>query len=128
FDGVGKWTFGDDERLQLAVDVPERLLVEASAHLAGVDQFIALVQAEHQRAEVVALPVREAADDEFLFGGGLDLQPAMAAAAFVPAIAALRQDPFEPVLASGFEHGIAIGEEMVGVADAIGGLENLFQK
>ncbi len=72
-----------DERLKFAINLLERLLVESGSHLPDMHQLFAVVTSQHQRAEVVALAVRESADDEVVRGVDLDLQPVAAAAAFV---------------------------------------------
>src|SRR5438270_3622787 len=105
----GPWRLGSGaegvrlcgERLQLVVELVERLVREAGPDLAGVDEpAVAVVVADQQGAGVAAaLPfaVEPAADDELLPVAVLDLEPRAAAAPrLVLGLEALGHHAFEP--------------------------------
>ena len=112
----------------LRVDFFERLLVESGAHLPGVRQLFAIVKPQHQRAEVIALAVRESADDESSGRYHFDLDPIAAAPSFVFASARFGHDAFQPVGARGFEHRVAIHGEEIGNVNAFGGSHDFRQQ
>ena len=126
--GSGERAFLGDERFDFGVNVFERFLVESRAHLSGVRQLFAVIKPEHQRAEVVALAVRESADDEIVRRYHFDLHPIAAAASFVFAAARFGHDAFQAVGARGFEHRIAIHGEEVGNMNALGWRDNFRQQ
>ena len=74
--------------------------------MADVNEVLALVDAEHERAEVLTAAARlgEPADHRLLPAVRLDLEPCMAAGAFaVNALGVLGDDPFEALFLGGFE-------------------------
>ena len=87
-----------------------------------------IIQAQHQRTEVIALAVRETSDDEFLAGLDFDFVPVLSAASFVLAGAAFGQDTFEAVGSCGFEHRGAVGDEVIRKPDVIGGSQDFFEQ
>src|SRR5215210_563785 len=72
-------------------ELAQRRAREARAHLAGVAEAVAVEVADEQRAEIGARPARrgEAADDELLRAGALELQPVPRAGGDVRRAAAL---------------------------------------
>src|ERR1041384_8338837 len=97
---------------QSLAQVPQHLPCETGADFSGVDQTPAvwLVMSHEQRTEPDARPlgVGEAADDELLPPGTLDLQPRMAPPANVWRIQFLGDDPFLLMPAGVFEKGYAL--------------------
>ena len=86
------------ERLQAREDLLERLLIEARARLAHVNEAsLLVVQAKDKRAEIfaAALRVGVASDDTFLALRDFDLKPMGRALFFVSAAALLGDDAFQ---------------------------------
>src|ERR1700680_2298170 len=102
------------------MDFFERLLVESGPDLADVHQSAVFITAENERAEVIAVAVREAADNEVPGRDHFDLEPVAGSPAFVFAIAALADDAFQSMSASRFEHGVAISDKGIGKTDSVG--------
>src|SRR5215468_4706789 len=95
----------------------QRLPVEAGADLAGVGELVTgIVVAEQQGAEPGAGPPRvgEAADDEFLAGFALELQPVLGPAGAVGRIGALGDDTLPAALARLPEIRLAVGVLVLG--------------
>src|SRR6185295_18968224 len=98
------------QRLQPVPHLPQRRLVESRADLAHVDEAIALVDAQVQRAEPAAraLRVGPAAHDELLAQVALDLEPLARAATRVAALGALGDDTLQPLLGRRLVEGLAL--------------------
>src|SRR5215470_3708249 len=75
----------DLELVQPSTKLQQQFRVEARADFAGEDEIIPIKVAYQQRAETdtAALRIRESADDEFLSGLALHLQPMRRAAVLV---------------------------------------------
>src|SRR6266851_5463258 len=106
------------ERLQASKDFFERLLIEAGAHLADVNEApLLVVQAEHERTEIFAAALRIgiASDDALLTLRDFDFEPIARALFFVSAAALLGNDAFQSALFCRFEKiktlfGIVVGK------------------
>src|SRR5262245_10410668 len=109
-----------NQGIDFGPDFGQRLGVEAAAAMADVNQVVALVHAQHQRAQFLAgTPrLREAADNCFLLLPRFDLEPIPAARAFAIADGrVLRDDPCHALANSGLEKRYAELFNMVARAD-----------
>src|SRR5213082_2303150 len=117
------------ERAKLVEQLVDLLAREAGAHVARVDELVAAVEAEHQRAEArraATGSLREARDHELLAPVGLDLQPvAIALADGVARVEALGDDPFELLLLRSGEKRLAVVERLLDTNRAIALVEEL---
>src|SRR5438067_12079073 len=106
------------QRLEAAQQIVERLAGEAGADVAGVDQAVALVVAQQQRAEMVRPVARARApstDDELLAALVLDLEPgARPAPGLVRAVEPLGDDALELLGLGGGEHDVAVPDVVAG--------------
>ena len=85
---------------------------EARPDLAGKPEVLALVHADHERAELLRAPLsrRPPADDQLLLRSSLDLEPGRrAAAGLVPAAPVLGDDALEALGPGGLEECHALG-------------------
>src|SRR5580704_11262088 len=108
---------------QRRMQAVQRSLAEAGADLSGVDELAGgVVVAQQQRAEPGAAPARvgEAADDEFLAGFALELQPVPGPAGPVGGVGALGDDPLPAAGARLPEIGLAVGVLVLGEAQRVG--------
>ena len=113
------------ERARLAFDRPELgqqpanlRLAKAGADLADIDQLLAAMDADQQRAHFLGF-AGPAADHHLMAGAGLGLQPASAAARSVGRVELLGDDAFEAHARSRFQHGRARGLEMLDIAQRL---------
>ena len=83
--------------------------VEPSPDISDPPQLLVFIDANHERAQIVAVALRlsEPADDKLLFGDDFNLQPIAAALLFVSAAGVLGDDPLQTVLASRLQHFLA---------------------
>ena len=111
------------ERLQALPDGVERGVVEAGADAADVDERVALVEPDVERAEACprALGRRVSADDELLAELALDLDPLVRPPAGVTARHALGHDALDALLARGVVEGLAVLEDVRAVVDDTAG-------
>src|SRR5260370_989914 len=89
------------KRLQASKHFLKRLVIEAGAHLANVNQApLPVVQAEHEGAEIfpAALRIGIASDDALLTLRDFDFEPIARALFFVSAAALLGNDAFQSAL------------------------------
>src|SRR6266498_1553313 len=119
------------QRPELVEQLLDLLTVEARADVARICELVALVVAEHERAEARRPPARslgEAGDDEFLLAVCLDLQPVASALALdVPRLEPLRDDPLELLLLRGLQKRLAVVERFGQPHGAIPPVEELLQ-
>src|SRR5205814_346323 len=101
-------------------EVVERLLGEAGAHLARVDEAAAIgvVAGHEQRADAVLAPALAglpADDEELLAAHVLDLDPgAGAPARLVAGVQPLGDQPLEALLGGGVEQDLAVAVQLAG--------------
>ena len=92
----------DRQRVELAAQVEQDVLVEAAAHIARIAQLaVPIIRAQQQRADAAARALRVgiAADHEFLAVTALELDPLLAAARRVGRAAPLADHAFQAQLA-----------------------------
>jgi hypothetical protein len=118
---LGKRRLGGREREQARVQLAQRRVGEAGAHLARVAQRASCVDAEEQRAHRAAAAARrgEAADDELLPRAALHLEPA-GAAAVIGRERLFGDDALEPEPAGAPEHLGPMAAHVIGEAHALG--------
>ena len=97
------------QRVELLEQGAGVALVEARADAARMDEVIAAVHADQQRAQVVRAAA-PAADHHLLAGAALGLEPGLGASGLVRRTGALGDDAFEIEVAGGLEDGITGSE------------------
>src|SRR5581483_11098322 len=95
---------GDDERLQSPVQNFECLLVKPGAHIADPDQFAAFAHPQNKGAEILALTLRESADEELVATRQFKLQPFTASPRFVTTVGPLGEYAFQAWFPGGIEN------------------------
>src|SRR3974390_2719813 len=108
---------------QRGMQAVQGLPAEAGADLAGVGQLaVGVVVAQRRRTDPGAGPSRvgEAADDEFLAGFALELQPVPAPARAVGRVGALGDEPFPAAGARLTVISLAVGVPVLGEAQRAG--------
>src|SRR5262249_46319764 len=106
------------DRLELGQELAHHRLAEPRADAPDGHQLLAAMYACDQRAQLLSL-LGPAADDDFLPGTALGLDPAADPAAAVGRAELLGHDALETHAAGRCKHGIARRLEMVDVADLL---------
>lgn len=120
-----------DERFQPGMQLGKILFGEAAAHVPNVGQLIALINAEHERAEMRsgAATFRESANDSLLSRGGLHLEPLAASDALsIDAVAILGHHSFQTLLCYCLKKSYAAFFNMLAEEKVRGIAKNLFQE
>src|SRR5687767_9027396 len=98
-----KWVAIRFKRFKTVVDGLHQAPVESGSNVPGPRQLAVVINAQHQRAEEVALPLSPAAEDELLLASNLDLQPLLAPCTLIPAAGLLGNDSFQTLLSRDLE-------------------------
>ena len=109
------------EAFELLAELERELVREAGADLAREDQpSIAIVIADQQRANARPRSFRfgEAPNHQFLAERALRLHPVAMATRAIRLIAALRNNPFEPMAAGLTEERLAVANDVLGISNA----------
>src|SRR4051812_24173317 len=107
------------EPLQLIAQTARHRVLEAGPDPADVHEPALVVHRHDERADHLAGRRRGhvASDDEFLTPGALGLEPVLHTAGSVRLVLALRDDAFKPEAAGVLQHGLAVGLDVLAVAD-----------
>ena len=117
---VTEGRLGDPKTLEPGSQGTDRGLREARADLSGVDErALAVVDTQEERAQAGTRPLGlgEAADDELLLVGALDLEPAAAPGRLVRLVPPLRDDALEAEATGLAEEALALAHHVTAVAD-----------
>jgi hypothetical protein len=119
---LGEWRLLAPQRLELCPDRVLELAVEAAADARHIDEAIAVVDADVQRAEVAAtaLGIGIAADHELLLLLALELHPVVGALPDIWAGRALGNDAFQPQFRGGLVEGLALRLDVIAGLDHAG--------
>ncbi len=114
---VGESRLGQLKRLELLCHVSQHAAAETRTHLAAILQFIAVVNAQQQRAEFLARTGRVgiAGNHEFLPQHAFHFQPRPAPCLQICTIGALDHDTFHSVHAGMLEHLLRTADDVVAV-------------